>query len=238
MSKPVRHIGRGNCSRTPNSIGGCDSLAHGERRARGHFSVGCIDSSSLVALLSRKHPNLSTFSVVFKELDYSEAQYSRSISTRFGTDHHEIVISSHAVMTSLPKIIGAMDQPTVDGVNTYIISRETRRMGYKVALSGLGADEIFGGYDTFTTVPRMERFAWCAGIINPKLRRLLASIIRGAISKRRPGAEKLAVLIEGDGSIPHPYALAGSCLCLANCGRWVWRVTSWMLALRMHRSPT
>jgi asparagine synthase (glutamine-hydrolysing) len=173
----------------------------------GVFLSGGIDSSSLVALLSRKHPNLSTFSVVFKELDYSEAEYSRSISTRFGTDHHEIVISGNAVMTSLPKIIGAMDQPTVDGVNTYIISDETRRMGYKVALSGLGADEIFAGYETFRTVPRMEWFAWCGSTINPTLRHMLASVIRGAISKRSPRAEKLAGLIEGDGSIPHPYAV-------------------------------
>jgi asparagine synthase (glutamine-hydrolysing) len=174
----------------------------------GIFLSGGIDSSSLVALLSRRHPNLSTFSVVFKELDYSEAQYSRSISTRFGTDHHEIVISSHAVMTSLPNIIGAMDQPTVDGVNTYIISRETRRMGYKVALSGLGADEIFAGYETFKTVPRMERFAWGASTVNPAVRHMLASVIRMVISRRSPRAEKLAVLIEGDTSIPHPYALA------------------------------
>jgi asparagine synthase (glutamine-hydrolysing) len=172
------------------------------------FLSGGIDSSSLVALLSRQRPNLSTFSVVFKELDYSEAHYSRSISTRFGTDHHEIEISSQAVMTSLPQFIGAMDQPTVDGVNTYIISRETRRMGYKVALSGLGADEIFGGYETFRTVPRMEWFAWCAGAIDPKLRHLLASLVSAAILKRGPRADKLAVLIEGDRSIPHPYALA------------------------------
>jgi asparagine synthase (glutamine-hydrolysing) len=174
----------------------------------GIFLSGGIDSSSLVALLSRNHPNLSTFSVVFNELDYSEADHSRSISTRFGTDHHEIVISSHSVMTSLPQIIGAMDQPTVDGVNSYIISRETRRMGFKVALSGLGADEIFAGYETFKAVPRMERFAWSASIVNPKLRHMLASIVRLPNSKRRPRAEKLAALIEGDDSIPHPYALA------------------------------
>jgi asparagine synthase (glutamine-hydrolysing) len=174
----------------------------------GVFLSGGIDSSALVALLSSKHPSLSTFSVVFDESDYSEAEYSRSISTRFGTDHHEIEISSHAVMTSLPQIIGAMDQPTVDGVNTYIISRETRRMGFKAALSGLGADEIFAGYETFTAVPRMERFAWYASIVNPALRRMLAAIIGPPNSNRRPRAEKLAALIEGDISIPHPYALA------------------------------
>lgn len=174
----------------------------------GIFLSGGIDSSSLVALLSRKHLNLSTFSVVFNEADYSEAEYSRSVSARFATDHHEIVISSPAVMTSLPQIIGAMDQPTVDGVNTYIISRETRRMGFKVALSGLGADEIFAGYETFTAVPRMESFAWRATAINPTLRHMLASMISLLDSRRRPRAEKLAALIEGDDAVPHPYALA------------------------------
>jgi len=207
-SRPVRHIDAETVVELRTLLEDAILLRTVSDVPVGIFLSGGIDSSSLVALLSRKHLNLSTFSVVFKELDYSEAKYSRSISTRFGTDHHEIEMSSRAVMTSLPQIIGAMDQPTVDGVNTYIISRETRRMGYKVALSGLGADEIFGGYETFRTVPRMERFAWCAGTINSKLRHMLASIIRVAISKGRPGAEKLAVLIEGDASIPHPYALA------------------------------
>ena len=207
MSGAVRHIGPETVVELRTHLEDAILLRTVSDVPVGIFLSGGIDSSSLVALLSRKQPNLSTFSVVFKELDYSEAQYSRLISTRFGTDHHEIVISSNAVMASLPSIIGAMDQPTVDGVNTYIISRETRSMGYKVALSGLGADEIFAGYDTFKTVPRMERFAWCGGTINPSLRHMLASFARGAFSKRRPRAEKLAALIEGDGSIPHPYAL-------------------------------
>jgi asparagine synthase (glutamine-hydrolysing) len=172
----------------------------------GVFLSGGIDSSSLVALLSRKNPSLSTFSVVFDESEYSEAEYSRSISTRFGTDHHEIVISSQEVMTSLPKIIGAMDQPTVDGVNTYVISRETRRQGYKVVLSGLGADEIFAGYETFRAVPRMEWVGWCLNTVNPKLRSMLASILRLPTSNGRR-TEKLAALIEGNYDIPHPYAL-------------------------------
>jgi asparagine synthase (glutamine-hydrolysing) len=174
----------------------------------GVFLSGGIDSSSLVGLVSRKHPNLSTFSVIFNESDYSEAEYSRAVSTRFGTDHHEIVISSHIVMRSLPQIIGAMDQPTIDGVNTYIISREARRMEFKVALSGLGADEIFAGYETFRAVPQMERLAWYASTINPLLRKMLASVIRLPNSKRRSRVEKFAALIEGDEGGPHPYSLA------------------------------
>jgi asparagine synthase (glutamine-hydrolysing) len=206
--RPVRHIGPETIAELRTQLEDAILLRTVSDVPVGVFLSGGIDSSSLVALLSRKYPSLSTFSVVFNESDYSEAEYSRSISTRFGTDHHEIVISSHEVMTSLAKIIGAMDQPTVDGVNTYIISRETRRMGYKVALSGLGADEIFAGYETFKAVPRMEWVAWCLSTVNPKLRSMLASIMRLPNSKRRPRAEKLAALIEGDSGILHPYALA------------------------------
>jgi asparagine synthase (glutamine-hydrolysing) len=205
--RPVRHIGPETIAELRTQLEDAILLRTVSDVPVGVFLSGGIDSSSLVALLSRKYPSLSTFSVVFNESDYSEAEYSRSISTRFGTDHHEIVISSHEVMTSLAKIIGAMDQPTVDGVNTYIISRETRRMGYKVALSGLGADEIFAGYETFKAVPRMEWVAWCLSTVNPTLRSMLASIMRLPNSKRRPRAEKLAALIEGDSGIPHPYAL-------------------------------
>ena len=206
--RPVRHIGPETIAELRTQLEDAILLRMVSDVPVGVFLSGGIDSSSLVALLSRKHPNLSTFSVVFNESDYSEAEYSRTISARFGTDHHEIEISSSAVMTSLPDIIGTMDQPTIDGVNTYIISRETRHMGYKVALSGLGADEIFAGYENFKTVPRMERFAWCLSTVNPKLRSMLASMTRMPNSKGRPRAEKLAALIEGDDSIPHPYAFA------------------------------
>jgi asparagine synthase (glutamine-hydrolysing) len=205
--RPVRQIGPETIAELRTQLEDAILLRTVSDVPVGVFLSGGIDSSSLVALLSRKYPSLSTFSVVFNESDYSEAEYSRSISTRFGTDHHEVVISSHEVMTSLAKIIGAMDQPTVDGVNTYIISRETRRMGYKVALSGLGADETFAGYETFKAVPRMEWVAWCLSTVNPKLRSMLASTVRLPNSKRRPRAEKLAALIEGGSGIPHPYAL-------------------------------
>jgi asparagine synthase (glutamine-hydrolysing) len=205
--RPVRHIGPETIAELRTQLEDAILLRTVSDVPVGVFLSGGIDSSSLVALLSRKYPSLSTFSVIFNESDYSEAEYSRSISTRFGTDHHEIVISSQEVMTSLSKIISAMDQPTVDGVNTYIISRETRRMGYKVALSGLGADEIFAGYETFKAVPRMEWVAWCLSTVNPTLRSILASIMRLPNSKRRPRTEKLAALIEGDSGIPHPYAL-------------------------------
>src|SRR5690348_9015513 len=61
------------------------------------------------------------------------------------------------VQTCALPILRAMDQPSVDGINTFMVSREARRAGFKVALSGLGGDEVFAGYETFRSVPRMER---------------------------------------------------------------------------------
>jgi len=85
----------------------------------GLFLSGGIDSSSLVALLSRSGVRLNTFSLVFREADYSEAEYSRTIAQQFRTEHQENTVSQRDVLDSIPAAIQAMDQPTIDGVNTY-----------------------------------------------------------------------------------------------------------------------
>ena len=125
----------------------------------GVFLSGGIDSSALVSILSRGGITPSTFSIVFREADFSEAQHSRAIAAKFHTDHHEINVSQTDVLAAIPDALCAMDLPTMDGINTFFVSRETRRAGVKVALSGLGGDEVFAGYSNFRTVPRMERFA-------------------------------------------------------------------------------
>ncbi len=125
----------------------------------GVFLSGGIDSSAVVSLISRGGITPSTFSIVFREADFSEAQHSRAIAAKFHTDHHEINVSQLDVLNAIPDALRAMDLPTMDGINTFFVSRETRRAGVKVALSGLGGDEVFAGYSSFHTVPRMERFA-------------------------------------------------------------------------------
>src|SRR5580700_12025557 len=124
----------------------------------GVFLSGGIDSSALVSILSRGGVTPSTFSIVFREADFSEAQHSRAIAARFHTDHHEINVSQTDVLAAIPDALRAMDLPTIDGINTYFVSREARRAGVKVALSGLGGDEVFAGYSSFRDVPRMESF--------------------------------------------------------------------------------
>jgi asparagine synthase (glutamine-hydrolysing) len=124
----------------------------------GVFLSGGIDSSSLVAILSRAGVRASTFSIVFREADFSEAEHSRAVASLFKTDHHELPVSQEDALGAIPDALRAMDQPTIDGVNTFLVSQRTRAAGVKVALSGLGGDEIFGGYGSFHAVPRMERY--------------------------------------------------------------------------------
>jgi asparagine synthase (glutamine-hydrolysing) len=173
----------------------------------GVFLSGGIDSSSLVGLLSRGGAQLNTFSLVFRETDYSEEEYSRAIAQQFGTEHQEISVSQQDALDAIPGALQAMDQPTIDGVNTYLISRQTRAAGVKVALSGLGGDEMFAGYSSFYTVPRMERFVRQWQHVPALLRSPLATLFAG-LSAKTDQNHKLAALARDNGRLLHPYFLS------------------------------
>ena len=173
----------------------------------GVFLSGGIDSSVLAGILSRDEFKLHTFSIVFPEADYSEAEYSRLVAKKFGTEHKEILVSQRDALEAIPSALHAMDLPTIDGINTYLISRQTRAAGVKVALSGLGGDELFAGYSTFRTVPRMERFANFWKHVPHAARVPLA----GAFAALAPASDqnrKLAALARGNGNLLHPYFLS------------------------------
>jgi len=170
----------------------------------GVFLSGGIDSSSLVGVLSRNGVRPSTFSIVFREADYSEAKYSRAIAQKFRTDHHEITVSQADFFAAIAPAIHAMDMPTIDGINTYFVAQKTRAAGVKVALSGLGGDEMFGGYSSFSTVPRMEQFANMSGRIPEAIRGPLISML-AAVAPSSDRNRKLATLGRNGGGIIHPY---------------------------------
>ena len=116
----------------------------------GVFLSGGMDSSAIVALMSRSSKQKpKTFSVVFDEASFTEAPFSRAVAERFRTDHQEIRLSEDRLLELLPAAIAAIDQPTMDGINTYIISQAVRNARVTVALSGLGGDELFAGYPSF-----------------------------------------------------------------------------------------
>jgi asparagine synthase (glutamine-hydrolysing) len=174
----------------------------------GVFLSGGIDSSALVAVLSHNGARATTFSLVFQEEEFDEGQYSREVARHFGTEHHEIPVSQKDTLAILPDALSAMDQPTIDGINTYLVSAKTRDAGLKVALTGLGADEMFAGYSNFRRVPGMEALANRFGRLPRLARRPIASSI--ALFAGRDRGRKLAELAHGGDSDVHPYFLARS----------------------------
>lgn len=124
----------------------------------GAFLSGGMDSTAVVGLMARTSgQRLKTFSLIFDEAEFSEQATARLAAEAFGTDHHEEVLTGARVAADLPRLLDCFDQPTGDGINTYYISQAARAGGVKVALSGLGGDELFGGYPSFRHLPRLER---------------------------------------------------------------------------------
>lgn len=125
----------------------------------GAFLSGGMDSSGLVGLMRQATTGpIRTCSMVFEEAAYSEAPYAQAMAEAVGAEHYERVITASDLKIELGNIFAAMDQPTIDGVNTYFVSQTAKQAGLTVALSGLGGDELFGGYpNTFAGVPKMIR---------------------------------------------------------------------------------
>lgn len=122
----------------------------------GAFLSGGLDSAVVAGLMSRASGNaLKTFSIGFEEDDFSEADYAEATARHFGAIHHTRILTGDEVARDLDKFLDACDQPTGDGVNTYYASQTAQEGGVKVALSGLGGDELFGGYPSFRAIPAL-----------------------------------------------------------------------------------
>lgn len=117
----------------------------------GAFLSGGVDSSAVVGLMSRiSGERLKTFSIGFEEEGrrIDERGYAQIVARQYNTDHTEVIVNGQKVADEFDRIIWAMDQPTGDGLNTYLVSQATARH-VKAALSGLGGDELFAGYPQF-----------------------------------------------------------------------------------------
>jgi len=130
----------------------------------GAYLSGGIDSSSVVAMMSKLSPdeNVKTFSVGFDgDMIGNELEYASEIAKLFGTQHKEIVIKSHHCMKELPKIVWHLDEPLSDPavVPNYIMSREAKKK-VTVILTGDGADEIFAGYDQYKFLSLGNKLRW------------------------------------------------------------------------------
>lgn len=139
------------------------------------FLSGGIDSSVVTALAAQHADRpIRTFTVCFEEPELDESRYARALAQRYSTVHHEIRLSEAEVLRALPRAVNALDLPSADALNTYIVSQAVAAAGMKVVLSGLGGDELFGGYSSFRLLPRFERFSGVLGRFPADLRRYRA----------------------------------------------------------------
>ena len=139
----------------------------------GVFLSGGLDSSALAVLATRpasasthinidphlNYPHksaeisvdqrLQTLSVIFNEEEFSERKYQRLLAEKIGSNHREVLVTKEDFFAQIDDALGAMDQPMVDGINTYFIAKAAHDAGLKVVLSGLGGDELFLGYGNF-----------------------------------------------------------------------------------------
>lgn len=127
----------------------------------GAFLSGGIDSSAVVGLMQEVSERpVSTFSVTFNEGEFDESPWSRMVAKRFGTDHHEIRLTADHFLEQVPAALQAMDHPSGDGPNTFVVSEATKAAGITVALSGLGGDELFAGYPVFMRSRQLMEYRW------------------------------------------------------------------------------
>ncbi|MBI4446463.1 MAG: asparagine synthase (glutamine-hydrolyzing) [Acidobacteria bacterium] len=171
----------------------------------GAFLSGGLDSSVLVALMSRfSGGDLRTFSISFNEGAYSEAAYARSVARQLGTNHHDCRVTASDVLKEFPKFIAALDQPSTDGLNTYFVSKFTHESGAKVALSGLGGDELFGGYSSFRQLPLFSRLIRLLHVLPGSTR---AAQLLTETENWDGARRKLNAALEGEGSIGELFAI-------------------------------
>ena len=146
----------------------------------GVFLSGGIDSGAIVsAATSIGASNLQTFTVGFDD-ETSESSRARRVAAHFGTTHHDLRVDAAHIAADLPAIVARFDQPTIDAVNTYYVSRAVAATGIKAVLSGTGGDELFGGYPSFARLPHATRAKRAAGPIWP----LVAAVGRGVVPPR------------------------------------------------------
>jgi asparagine synthase (glutamine-hydrolysing) len=173
----------------------------------GVFLSSGIDSTAIAALACSAQGGIHTFTVAFPDIEFSEAKQARRTAERLGTEHVECTLSDQEMLARLDEAIAGFDQPSMDGINTYFVSWAARQSGLKVALSGLGSDELFGGYTSFRATRQVVRIAKLARLVPKTLRSLVATAGNhgGAFGLSRDAYRKgLAAWLDPQ-SFPHAY---------------------------------
>jgi asparagine synthase (glutamine-hydrolysing) len=174
----------------------------------GAFLSAGVDSGALVALMREQTTETRTVTLAFDEFRDradDEAPLAAQVAGRYGADHATRRVTHAEFVADLPRILDAMDQPTLDGVNTWFASKAARERGLKVAVSGLGGDELWGGYPAFRDVPRVVRATRLAAHV-PGLGLAMREVGRRVLPRTRH-SPKFAGLVEYGASFAGAYFL-------------------------------
>ncbi|MFO1486234.1 MAG: asparagine synthase (glutamine-hydrolyzing) [Verrucomicrobiaceae bacterium] len=168
----------------------------------GLFLSGGVDSTALLALAHQTgRRELSTFSIGVDDERLDESSIAARTAAHFGAKHHELRLNASALGEGFPRFLSHMDQPSIDGFNTFTVAGFARQNGMKVVLSGLGGDEMFGGYPSFERVPRLAAAARLAHRLG--IARMAGPLMERHMPKlplRRVGS-----LLQREPTIPHTY---------------------------------
>ena len=173
----------------------------------GLFLSSGLDSGAIAALAAKGQAGIQSFTLTFPGTAFDEAAAARVIAQHCRTKHTEVPLDGEAVVERLDEAINALDQPTMDAVNTYFVSWAARKVGVKVALSGLGGDELFVGYRTFSDTPRIAgliRTSWFVPAIARKLTKFLVATLAGSGGSPDAGRKAVAAWVSPD-ALPHAY---------------------------------
>ena len=176
----------------------------------GLFLSSGLDSSAIAMLAGRAKAGIQSFTLTFPGTTFDEAALARVVADRCGSQHTEVPLDGAAILSRIDEALAALDQPTMDGINTYFVSWAARQVGLKVALSGLGGDELFAGYSTFSDVPRLNKLAQTAKLLPAPLRRALAPMLRSMLggAGKSDAASKAASAWTDPRVLPHLYFFA------------------------------
>ena len=148
------------------------------------FLSSGLDSGILAALACRQQPGgISSFTVALPGTRQNESTHARQMARHCGSQHHELAIKEADALAWVEQALSALDVPTADGINTYLISRAVADQGFKVALSGLGADELFGGYPSHRLMPWLQLLCW----VPPQIRQSLLQGLSPRLARKLSG---------------------------------------------------
>jgi asparagine synthase (glutamine-hydrolysing) len=171
----------------------------------GAFLSGGIDSSAVVGLMAEagsSRPN--TFNISFEEKEYDESQYAEMVAKKFNTIHTRLLLKPTVFLDELQNALNAMDSPSGDGINSYVVSKAIRNNGMTVALSGVGGDELFAGYPFFQQYLRLQKIKpWYS--LPAGLRKMAAGLALGSSGGRKGRMKQLLGLPSP--SISHSYPI-------------------------------